>query len=372
MAIELREVKTKKDFKEFIYLPEKIHKGHDKWLYPIYFDEEKLFNPQKNASFRVCDYKMVLAYKDGEAVGRIMGIINRQHNELFNLKNARFGFLECYEDSEVSHALISDIENWGREQGMNKIIGPFGFSDKEVQGLLIEGFEYEPVIDSACNFEFLPKLVEAEGYTKELDCVIYRFPVVNPVPEVMNRIFDRVTSRKDIQFIEFTKNSQMKPYILSAMHLVNESFKDIYGFIPMTEEEMMKLAKQYLPLLDPRFVKMVVKDGEVIAFSASMPNMYKGIQKAKGRLFPFGVFHILRAIKKARAVNIMLGAVKPSYQKQALDLFLTLGTIRSVIAAGMDSVDTHVVMEENKDMMAEFKRFGAFLIKRFRVYQKAL
>ena len=372
MAIVLKDVSTKKEFKEFIYLPEKIHRGHKDWLPPLYMDEKVFFNPEKNHSFNVCDHRLVLAYRDGIAVGRIMGIINNQYNEMMGVKNARFGFIETYNDQEVADALIAAIENWGREKGMTKIVGPFGFSDREPQGLLIEGFEYEPVIDSACNFEYMPKLVENQGYTKELDCVIYRYPLSSPPPEVMQKIFDRITSRKDLEFIEFKNKREVKPWIVPIFRAMNESFVNIYGFVPMDEKEMQEMAKKYLPVIDLDFVQVVAKDGKVISFVISMPNMYKGLQKAKGRLFPFGLFHILRAMKKAKSVNLMLGAVIPEYQKQGLNIYLSITTIKAAIRRGMTSVDTHVVMEENDDMSNEFKRYGAFLIKKFRVYQKAL
>ena len=372
MTLTLKEVTTAKDFKTFIYLPEKIHKGHDNWLPPVYMDEKKYFNPKKNLSFRTCDYILLLAYKDNKPVGRIVGIINHQFNEMMGLKNVRFGFIETYDDQEVAHALINHIEHWGREKGMTKIVGPYGFSDRDIQGLLIEGFEYEPVIDSASNFEYLPKLVENEGYTKELDCVIYRYPLTSQLPDIFERVFQRVTSRKDCQFLKFTKRSEIKPWIVPVLQAVNESFKGIYGFVPMDELEMLELAKRYLPILDLKFVHVVVKEGKVIAFLINMPNLYKGIQKAKGRLLPFGFIHILKAMKTAKSVNTMLGGIIPAHQKQGLDVYITLSTIHEARKRGMTSVDTHVVMEENNDMMGEFKKYGAFLIKKFRVYQKNL
>ena len=372
MAITLKEVQTKNDRKEFIYFPEKIRKGDSTWLPPIYMDEKIFFDPQKNLSFRNAEYMQVIAYKDSIAVGRIMGIIKHEHNQTFNLKNARFGYLECINDQEVATALAEYIEKWAKSKGMNKIIGPFGFSDRDIQGMLIEGFEYEPVIDSATNPAYLPKLVESQGYYKELDCVIYRFPLTTELPAIYQKIYERVTSKKDFKFMEFTSRKQLRPLIIPVLELVNESFKDIYGFIPMDDKEMFELAKRYMPILDPRFVKVAMKGNEIVAFMVSMPNIYKGIQKANGRLFPFGIFHILRAMKTAKSTSLMLGAVKPAYQKQGLDIFITLTTINSAKKAGMTSVDTHVVMENNNDMMAEMKRYGALLIKRFRVYQKSL
>lgn len=372
MAVTLREVQNDKDLRQFIYLPEKIHEGHAAWLPPLYRDEKGYFNPKKNPSFRSCDFRMLLADKDGASVGRIMGIVNRQHNEMMNLKNVRFGFLECLNDQQVAHALLSDIEEWGKLKGMDKIVGPFGFSDRDIQGLLVEGFGYEPVVDSACNFEYLPELVSGEGYDKDIDCVIYRRPLDAPLPEVFERLYDRVVSRKAYRFLEFTSRKQLKPYIVPVLRLVNESFSGIYGFVPMDEKEMLDLAARYLPLLDPRFVKIVTKNDSVVGFIASMPNPYKGLRKSRGRLFPFGIFHILYALRHAETINTMLGAVHPDCQKQGLDVFLGLSTFRTARKAGMKSVDTHVVMEGNDGMMGEFNRYGAYLIKRFRIYRKPL
>jgi hypothetical protein len=372
MSITIREVKSKKELKEFIYLPEKIHRDQNNWLPPIYMDEKKFFNPKKNLSFRGCDYIMLLAFKDEKPVGRIMGIINNKHNETFKIKNARFGYFDCYNDPDVSHALINELENWGRLKGMNKIVGPYGFTDRDIQGLLIKGFEYEPVVDSATNPEYLPELVVREGYIKELDCVIHRWPLSNGLPEVYDKIYDRIVSKKEFQFLEFTKRSQLKKLIVPVLKAVNASFGDIYGFMPMDEKEMFELANRYLPILDPRFVKIVAKGDVVAAFLISMPNLYKGIQKSKGRLLPFGIFHILKAMKTATTINTMLGGVIPEYQKQGFDVFLMMSTVNSAKKANMTSIDTHVVMEENKDMMAETKRYGSFEIKRFRIFQKQL
>jgi hypothetical protein len=373
MSVTVREVTSPKDRRVFIYLPEKLHKGHAEWLPPLYGDEKKYFDPARNPSFKSCDHLMLLAERDGAPVGRILGIINRRYNEMLSVKNVRFGFLECANDPEVSHALIAAVETWGKNRGMTKCVGPFGFSDRDVQGLLIEGFEYEPVVDSANNFAFMPGLVTREGYEKELDCVIYRYPLVKPLPEIYDRIYKRVVGKSPFRFLEFTSAGPLKRYILPVLRMVNDSFKDIYGFVPMDEEEMLDLAKRYLPILDPRFVKIITTpEDEVIAFMVAMPNMYRGIQKARGRLFPFGMLHILHAIRHAESINTMLGAVHPGYQKRGLDIFLSLATLYSARKAGMKYMDTHVVMEDNLAMADEFKRFGADLIKKFRVYRKTL
>jgi hypothetical protein len=372
MEIILKEVGSRKEFKDFIYLPEKIHKGHENWMPPIYLDEKKFFDPNKNLSFRGCDHIKIIAYKDGKPAGRIMGIINNYHNNFFKLKNARFGYMDCYNDPEVFHALVTKIENWAKQKGMNKIIGPFGFTDRDIEGFQISGFEYEPVILSAGNLEYMPDLLTKEGYQKELDAAITRLPLNFELPEVYNRIYQRVTSRKDLEFLEFTKTKQLKKYVIPVLKLTNEAYSEIYGFMPLDEKEMNDFAKQYVPLLDPRFVKIVAKGEEVIGYIVCLPNFYKGVQKSRGRLFPFGIFHILRAMKNAKRLNPMLGGIKPSYQKQGLDVFLAMKIFESAKKAGMTDIDTHLVNEQNKEMMAEFVRYGAYEIKRFRIYCKML
>ena len=218
----------------------------------------------------------------------------------------------------------------------------------------------------------MPELVSREGHVKDIDCVIYRRPLDAPLPAIFERLYERVISKKAYQFLEFTSRKQLKPYIVPILRMVNESFSGIYGFVPMDEVEMTDLAERYLPLIDPRFVKVVPKNSAVVGFLVSIPNPCKGLQKSRGRFFPFGIPHILYALRHAETVYTLLGAVHPDCQKQGLDICLGLSTFRSAEKAGMKSVDTHVVMEKNSDMMAEFNRYGAYLIKRFRIYHKPL
>jgi hypothetical protein len=219
----------------------------------------------------------------------------------------------------------------------------------------------------------MPDLVIREGYEKELDFVIYRYPLAKPLPEIYDRIYKRVITKSPFRFLEFSSRKPLKRYIVPVLRLVNESFKDIYGFVPMDEEEMFYLAKRYITIIDPRFVKIITTaENQVIGFMVAMPNLYRGIQKARGRLFPLGLFAILHSMHHAESINTMLGAIHPDYQKRGLDIFLSLATLYSARDAGMKYMDTHVVMEDNLAMADEFRRFGADLIKKFRVYRKAL
>jgi hypothetical protein len=359
MAIELKEVQTRSERKEFIYLPEKIHKDHANWVPPLYLDEWKYFDPKKNKAFSYCPTVLLLACRDGRPVGRVMGIVNSRFNEYRNVKLARFGYLEAWEEPEVVHALLGRVEDWARGLGMTRIIGPYGFSDQDPEGFIIEGFENRATIATYYNFEWLPRFVENEGYTKDIDYYVYKLEVPKKIPEFYLKIYER---------------GVRKPWIRPILGLMNECYTggNIYGFAPLDEKEMDDLAKRYLPIMDPRFIKVVAKDGEIMAFIIGIPDMTKGILKARGRLLPFGFIWILRAAKKTRQLDLLLGAVKEVHRGLGLDALMGAKMLMSAQEAGMEIMDTHHEMEANVRVRAIMERMGGKVYKRFRVYQKPL
>lgn len=374
MAVEVKEVKNKKDLKTFIYLPEKIHAGHANWVPPIYMDEWKYFDPKKNKAFQYCQTLLLLAFREGKTVGRVMGIINNRYNEYRNERVGRFGFLETWEDQEVVHALLNRVEEWARAAGMTKIVGPYGFSDQDPEGFLIEGFEHRATIATYYNYEWMPRLVENEGYSKDIDYYVYKIDVPKELPDFYKKIYERASRRGQFSVVEFKKRKEIKPWIRPVLSLMNECYMggEIYGFAPLDEKEMDDLAKRYMPVLDPRFLKVVTKDGEVVAFIVGIPDMTEGIQRARGRLFPFGFLKILGAAKKTKQLDLLLGAIKEKYRGMGLDVMMGVKMIRSAQEAGMEIMDTHHEMETNVRVRAEMERMGGQIYKRFRVYQKNL
>jgi hypothetical protein len=374
MDVVIREVKKRKDLGEFIFLPEKIHKNHKTWVPPIYVDEWKYFDPKQNRSFAHCDTILLLASKDGKPVGRIMGVINKRYNEIRGEKTARFGYLETWEDGNVVRALLDRVEEWARSQGMTKIIGPYGFTDQDPEGFLIEGFENRATIATYCNFEWMPRLVEEQGYIKDLDYFVYNLDVPKEFPEFYKKIYERVKKKGNFEILEFKKKRKFKPWIKPVLRLMNECYTEskIYGYAPLDEKEMEELTKRYYPVLDPRFVKGVLKDGELVAFVVGIPDMTEGIQRAKGRLLPFGFLKILRAAKKSKQLDLLLGAIKEKYRGRGLDVLMGVKMIMTAREAGMEMMDTHHEMEENVKVRAEMEKMGGKIYKKFRVYQKPL
>jgi len=374
MAVQIREVKNRKDLKTFIYLPEKIHADQENWVHPIYMDEWKYFDSRKNKAFNYCDTILLLVFREGKTVGRIMGIINTRYNEQRKEKTARFAYLETWEDRDVVYALLSHVEEWARKKGMTRIIGPYGFSDQDPEGFLIEGFENRATIATYYNFEWMPSFVEKEGYTKDVDYFVYRLDVPKEFPEFYKKIYERIKRRGKFEIVEFRKKKELKPWIIPVLTLMNECYtgSNIYGYTPLDEREMNDLAKRYLPVLDPRFVKVVKRENEVVAFIVGIPDMTEGIRKAKGRLFPFGFLKILRAAKKTKQLDLLLGAVKDKYRGMGLDVLMGVRMILSAQEAGLEVMDTHHELESNVKVRAEMEKMGGKLYKRFRVYHKKL
>lgn len=374
MTINLREIKSKKDLKSFIYLPEKLHQSQENWVHPLYPDEWAYFNPEKNRAFGYSDTLMLLAEKDRQPVGRVMGLINRRYNEVRGEATARFGYLESIEDQEVVHALLSRVEQWAKEKGMNRIIGPYGFSDQDPEGFLIKGFEYRATIATYHNFPWLPEMVEKEGYVKDLDYFVYKLQIPKEIPEIYRRVSERILKKGNFELLEFKNRREIKPWVRPILSLMNETYieSNIYGYAPLDENEMDALAKKYLPVLDPKLVKGVLKDGQPVAFIIGIPDMTAGIKKARGRLFPFGFIHILRAQKKTKQLDLLLGAIKKEYRGVGLDALMGMAIIASAQKAGFEIIDTHHEMEANVKVRAEMERMGGVVYKIFRVYQKPL
>lgn len=370
--ITVKEVITRKELRDFIYLPEKIHRNEPEWLPPIYMDERVLFNKKKNKSYGYADALLLIAYRERKAVGRIMGIINRRYNEINHENHGRFCFMECYNDPEVFHSLLSRIEDWARQNGMDKMVGPLGFSDKDPQGFQIEGFQYPQFITSANNSPYMVNLIEGEGYTKKVDLVNYLGDIPKEFPVVYERVLERITHNREFEIIEFATKKQLKPYIIPILELMNETFSEIYGFVPLNDKEKKDFAARYLPILDPKFIKAVKKEGQAIGFAIGMPDLSAGIKACRGRLLPFGIFKVLSESKRSRKLIMMLGGVKKEFRGKGIDVLMGVKILQDAINSRMETIDSHLVLEDNLRMRGEYERIGCKVVKKFRIYQKDL
>jgi hypothetical protein len=373
MAIRLIPVQSRRDLRRFIYLAEALHRDHPMWMPPLYSDEWAYFDPRRNRAFSYCDTTQVLAEQDGRLVGRVMGIINHRHNAYAGQRTARFSLLETTQDPEVLRALLGHVEGWARERGMTKVIGPFGFNDQDPEGFQIEGFEHHPTIVTYYNFPWLIPMLEAEGYQKEVDYVVYRVPAPREVPPLMAAVAERLEKR-GFRVFRFRNRREARSYILPVLRLMNVSYDGIYGYTPLDDAEMADLAEKYLVFLDLRFVTVVEKDGELVSFMIGVPDLWEGLVRSRGRLWPLGWYHLLRVMKRKRfrQLDLLLAGVKEGYRGKGLDMLMGREMTKALIAAGVDVIDSHHELETNALVRAEMERQGGEVYKRYRVFQKGL
>ena len=374
MEIVVKPVCSKSDLRKFIHLPKLIHKDHPNWIPPLYSDEWEFFNASKNKAYEYSDVILLLAYKGENVVGRVMGIINHKYNELHQEKHARFNYLEIWDDREVSTVLIQYMEDWARIKGMEKLVGPLAFSDKDPQGYLIEGFDEPIAIATHCNFSYVIDHLEALGYEKDIDLVVYKIMIPDKTPDLYTKVAERaLRNNPGFELLEFTRRKDLKPWIRPIFTLINETFTKIYGFMPFTLEEMDDFANRYLLIMDPRLIKAILNERkEAVAFVIGMPDISKGIQKSKGYLLPIGILHILLAGRRTRQLNLLLGAVHPDYQNRGLNTILGSAMLKSARKQKMQYIDSHLEMEVNSKVRAEMEYMGGEVYKRYRVFGKVL
>jgi len=255
---------------------------------------------------------------------------------------------------------------------MERIVGPLGFTDQDPQGFLIEGFDHEPSIGTYYNFAFMPGLMEKEGYEKDMDYAVYRVDLPDEVPAFYQKIAERAARRNLCRLLEITRNRQLKPYIVPVLRLMNECFTELYGYHALDEGEMADLAHRFLPVLDPRFVKIAVSGEEVVGFNIAMPNLAEGFRRAKGRLLPFGLYLLFRKGRRTRQLDSLVGGIRADFRGKGVDAMIGCATMAAAIDAGFEFVDTHHELEYNVKVRGEMEKLGGRVYKRFRIYGKNL
>lgn len=372
MNIEIRPVVSPRDVKRFIHFPFTLYQHDPYWVPPLLLDEYTYYNPKTNFNLRNNPYQLFLAYKDQRLVGRVMALIHEQANAFRHEQYVRWTYLDAIEDQEVVHALLHAAEDWGKARGMEFAVGPRGFSDQEPEGALVEGFDERALISTHYNRPSLLTYLEQAGYQKDVDWVCYRMNVPEELPPIYRAIEKRLLRHNRFTCRNFTRKADLQQYILPVLVLWNETYKDLYGVAPVQEEEFTALAKKFMPILNPRFVHIITEEDKLIGFSVVMPDVTEGLQKARGRLFPFGWWHLLRALKTSKTLQFMLVGVKEEYRRQGLFALFGIALLKEVQAVGMTRVYSHLQLEENNDMNIWLERLDGKIFRRYRAFIKKL
>lgn len=374
MSVEIVKVETNSMLKRFVRFNYELYKDNPYSVPDLYEDTMNTLRKDRNAAFEFCDADYFLALRNGQIVGRVAAIINRRANEKWEQKAARFGWIDFIDDREVSAALIGAVEQWARERGMTELHGPLGFTDLDPEGMLIEGFDRLGTMAAIYNHPYYKEHIEALGFEKDVDWVEYLIKVPEKNWEKAERLSSIIAKRYNLRVVQCKSRSELaKRYGKALFELVNESYAPLYGFSPLSSKQIEQLIKQYLPVVDLRLISLVVDENDnLVAIAVSIVSLSTALQKAKGRLFPFGWFHLVKALffGRPKRLDFLLVAIKPEYQSKGVMAMVFNDLMPRYISMGFEDVETNPELETNNKVQAQWDSFDKELHKRRRAYKK--
>lgn len=372
MSLRLLEIESRRDLKQWVAFPYAHYRGVAPYVPQLFREEVAYFERDKNPAFEVCRTKLLLALRDGRPVGRICGIINSLEEQKLGRKRGRFGWFESVEDQAVADLLLDAVRDWLKSEGCVEMTGPHGFTDLDVEGLLIEGFEHVPTIAGAYNFSYYQGMLESYGLSKDADYLMYRFEVPGRIPFI-ERIKKRYAALEDYRVVTCRSRKELRARLAELWGVLEQAFEPLYGVVPLTRRQMDYYEEKYFGFLDPEFVKLLcAKEGHMVAFLIGMPNLSRAFQKAKGRLLPFGFMHILRDYRHARAVDFMLAGALPEHPSGLLTAIGLADMFDTLRARGVRYVESNHELEDNTTVHQLWSRFPTVNARRSRVFRLEL
>lgn len=379
-SIQIKRVETKKDLKRFIEFHYDLYKGNPYDVPNLYSDEVNTLSKDKNAAFDFCEAEYFLALKEGKIVGRVAAIINHKANEKWKKKDVRFGWIDFIDDIEVSRALFEAVEEYGRKKGMNDIVGPLGFTDMDPEGMLTWGFDKLGTMATIYNYEYYPQHMEKlGGWEKDNDYVEYYLVVPEKSPEKYTKIAEMVEKRYNLHVRKLTKKDIFQGgYGKKLFDLINLTYSDLYGFSELTDRQIDQYVKMYFPFADLDLVTVIEdgnKDNQLAGLGITIPSLSHALQKCRrGRLFPFGWWHLLRAIKfhKTDSVDLLLMGFLPEYRSKGANALLFADLIPRYVNYGFKWGETQVEMESNEGVQSQWGPLDPINHKKRRCYRRSL
>ena len=376
MSLIIKEVSSNKEWKDFIRFPEKLYKDNPYYVPSLEFDVKDTLSPKSNPAYDFCEAKMYLAYRDGECVGRVAAIVNNLANEQWNHKEVRFGWFDFIDDKEVSAALVAKVEEFGRERGMEDIVGPLGFTDFDPEGMLVEGYDRMSTMALIYNHPYYVEHIEALGFAKDVDWIEIRIELPEKLPEKFIRVAEFIQKRSKVHIQPVTKKMIKKEHYGEKLFaLINECYKKLYDFTVLPEKMIRKYMDFYLGLLPLKYVSCVENEkGELVAFGVVMPSLAKVLQKTRGKLFPFGWIHLAKALyfKYDDTLEMLLVGVHPDYRDSGINSLVFTDLFDRAVRDGFRHAETNAILETNVKNIAQWTLFPHEIKKRRRSYKKKL
>lgn len=376
MAIQIKTVSTKKELKTFVRFANRLYKGNPYYVPSMPMDDLKTLNKNYNAAFEFCEAEYYLAYKDGQLVGRVAAIINHKANESWKVNQVRFGWFDFIDDIEVSKALLDAVTAFGKSKGVNEIVGPLGFTDFDPEGMLVEGYDRLSTMALIYNHPYYPEHMKQLGYEKETGWVEYRLTLPDEVPERHLRVAEYVTEKYGLKVVKKTKSQVNKEkYGQKIFTLLNEAYKNLYGFSLLSEKQIDQFVDTYLGVIDMEMLTFVEdKEGNLVATGLTMPSIAETLQKCNGEMLPFGWYQLLKTMywKKPDTVELLLIGVKPEWQSKGVNSLVVVDLLTRFKKMGFKYAETNANLETNTKIQAMWNDFEVEQHKKRWVFGKEI
>ena len=372
-TVVIKEVKTKREQREFLNFPLKLYRDNPCFVPPLYGDEKKIFR-KDYVYYDTCEAVYYNAYRDGKMVGRISGILQKTSNELRGEKRVRFTRFDTINDEEVSAVLFGAVEAWALEKGMDTICGPLGFSDLEREGLLVEGFEHLATFEEQYNAEYYGELIEKLGYAKEVDWTESRIKAPADYDGELDRMSDFIMKRYKLHFGPAKNvNEFLKLYADKFFELLDKSYAHLYGTVPFTDGMKKMMIANFKLIVKLKYVAVILDENDdIVCLGICFPSIAKAVQKSGGRLTPAALVRILRALNKPKVLDLALVGVDPAYLNRGISTTVAAGLMNMLKSDGIDYAETNLNLENNFAIRNLWKRFDETQHKRRRSYVKKL
>ena len=359
MSVIIKEVKTKRDLKKWVKFPNDLYKGNKYYVPFLFSDEVNTFTKGKNPAYEYCDTKLFLAYKDNKIVGRIAGLINHAYNKKWNKNAIRFTRFDFIDDFEVSQKLFDEVVKWGKENNLNQINGPIGFHDLDHEGMLVKGFEEFNMSITFYNYEYYLTHLERLGLRKDIDWVEYLLETPEEIDPKFERVSSHLIKRNGYKLVTYTKRKTLMKDAYEAFKVIDVAFSKLYGTVPLTSAVIDDAIKNYISIVNLKYICSVKdKDDKIVGFAVLVPSIAKALKKSNGKLFPFGVFRLLKALNgKNDTLEMFFVAVEPSHQMKGLPGIIINHILKVLKENNVKYAETGPELETNKEVQSMWKTF---------------
>lgn len=371
--ISVIEVKSAKEMMAFITFPMELYKNNKNFVPPLIAEEKEIWNPRHNPALQYSEARLYLAYRDQKIVGRTAAIINFKEKEELGIDKVRFGWIDFIDDPEVSQVLIEKIKDFARKKNIPKIEGPMGFTNLDKSGVLTKGFDRLATMIGIYNAPYYAEHFEKAGLEKEKEWVEYELVFPEQLPEKIIRFNDLILQKYQLKVLKFNSKKEILPYVEPMFKLLDETYRHLSSYTPITDEQIHTYRDKYFKFIDKDYIVAITdSQGKLISFAITMPSYSKALQKANGKLFPFGWWHLLQAGKRNDRANFYLIGIHPDYQKRGITSVIFKEIYEVFKQKGVKYLETNPELEENKAIQLLWQDYEPVNHKRRRTYSLTL